>query len=405
LPLHAFFILSLFALGACVGSFLNVVIWRLPRGQSIVFPGSHCPSCGRGIRWFDNIPLLSWLLLGGRCRYCNVRISPRYLLVELATALLLVGLYVAYYVAALRAGMGSLPESWPIYLSHATLLCALLACSVIDIETFHVPLEVCWFATLVGLVVAGTSPRPDLLPAVSPVTGAACVGGAAGLAVALLLLHRGWIPRSFIDADPQGRDEMDKDLPVGAATETDRSRPKGVGITAGQGVSPRREVLKELLFLLPPILAAVIAGLAVSRIPAVHRAWLGLYALGDGWVGRHLAGLLAGVFGYFVGALWIWGIRIFGTLGFGREAMGLGDLHLLAAGGACAGWIVPSAAFFLAPFFGLAWAVALLARKGERELPYGPWLSLGVAAALVLQDKILQLIDHYMHMMQQVPGQ
>jgi leader peptidase (prepilin peptidase)/N-methyltransferase len=73
-------------LGALIGSFLNVVIHRLPLGESLVSPGSHCPSCGAPVRAFDNVPVLSWLLLRGRCRSCGVGISPRYPVVELLTA-------------------------------------------------------------------------------------------------------------------------------------------------------------------------------------------------------------------------------------------------------------------------------------------------------------------------------
>ena len=72
-----------FAFGACVASFLNVVIWRVPRGESIVSPPSHCPTCGAPIRWFENIPILSFLALRGRCANCRKPISPRYLFVEL----------------------------------------------------------------------------------------------------------------------------------------------------------------------------------------------------------------------------------------------------------------------------------------------------------------------------------
>jgi leader peptidase (prepilin peptidase) / N-methyltransferase len=74
--------------GLCVGSFLNVVAFRLPRGESLVSPGSHCPGCGTPVRAYDNVPLLGWLLLRGRCRSCGERISPRYPLVEALTALL-----------------------------------------------------------------------------------------------------------------------------------------------------------------------------------------------------------------------------------------------------------------------------------------------------------------------------
>jgi leader peptidase (prepilin peptidase)/N-methyltransferase len=73
-------------LGAPIGSFLNVVVWRLPRGESIVSPGSHCPACERPISFYDNVPVVSWLLLRGRCRHCGTRISARYPLIELLTA-------------------------------------------------------------------------------------------------------------------------------------------------------------------------------------------------------------------------------------------------------------------------------------------------------------------------------
>lgn len=74
------------ALGAVVGSFLNVVVYRLPREQSLVAPGSRCPTCQHAIAPFDNVPILSWLILRGRCRHCGARISPRYPAVELITA-------------------------------------------------------------------------------------------------------------------------------------------------------------------------------------------------------------------------------------------------------------------------------------------------------------------------------
>src|SRR5918996_4542495 len=73
-------------LGAIIGSFLNVVVWRLPRGESLASPPSRCPSCGNRIAPYDNVPVVSWLLLRGRCRHCGARISPRYPLIELLTA-------------------------------------------------------------------------------------------------------------------------------------------------------------------------------------------------------------------------------------------------------------------------------------------------------------------------------
>ena len=74
--------------GLCIGSFLNVVIYRLPRNMSLAFPGSHCTTCDYELKWYDNIPVVSWLLLGGKCRKCREPISPRYTVVELANMVL-----------------------------------------------------------------------------------------------------------------------------------------------------------------------------------------------------------------------------------------------------------------------------------------------------------------------------
>ena len=83
-------------LGAIVGSFLNVVVYRLPRHESLITPASHCPRCGTPVKPYDNIPILSWLLLRGHCRSCAAPISPRYPLVEALTAALCVGAVLAH---------------------------------------------------------------------------------------------------------------------------------------------------------------------------------------------------------------------------------------------------------------------------------------------------------------------
>ena len=76
---------ALGALGLCIGSFLNVCIYRLPRGESVASPGSRCTSCGTAIRWYDNVPVVSYLVLGGKCRACHARVSSRYVWVEILT--------------------------------------------------------------------------------------------------------------------------------------------------------------------------------------------------------------------------------------------------------------------------------------------------------------------------------
>lgn len=87
---------ALFVVGLIFGSFLNVCISRIPRDESVVSPPSHCPRCGAGIHWFDNIPLLSWVLLRGRCRACDDRISLRYPIVELLAGILFLSCYAVF---------------------------------------------------------------------------------------------------------------------------------------------------------------------------------------------------------------------------------------------------------------------------------------------------------------------
>ena len=94
-----------FWFGACVASFLNVVIWRAPRGESIVSPPSHCPKCNAPIRWWQNIPILSWLALRGRCAACKAPISPRYICVELLGGLLFLAVFLKYNPLAVNESL------------------------------------------------------------------------------------------------------------------------------------------------------------------------------------------------------------------------------------------------------------------------------------------------------------
>lgn len=87
------FIVLAFVSGLCLGSFLNVVLYRLPRGMSIVAPRSFCPNCRHQVRWYDNVPVLSYLILRGKCRDCGAKISWRYPAVELVTGLVITGIW------------------------------------------------------------------------------------------------------------------------------------------------------------------------------------------------------------------------------------------------------------------------------------------------------------------------
>jgi leader peptidase (prepilin peptidase) / N-methyltransferase len=132
-------LLPAFCMGLTVGSFANVLIYRLPRSESIVFPGSHCPHCGRAIRPLENIPLLSWIMLGGRCRGCKERISFRYPLIEfLSACLALVSVKIfGFTYAGFAYGM---------------LFIALMALVVIDLEHWLLPFAITLPTALIGLI-------------------------------------------------------------------------------------------------------------------------------------------------------------------------------------------------------------------------------------------------------------
>ncbi len=143
---------AIFIFGLCVGSFLNVCIHRLPKGQSVVTPRSRCPGCGKPIAAWDNVPLVSYLLLRGRCRHCRAPISVQYPLVELATGVALLMVYIRYDVS---------PEG----LKAALLAAALIVLIVTDLRERLLPDRVTFPGMAVGLLFALWIPVGDGLAA------------------------------------------------------------------------------------------------------------------------------------------------------------------------------------------------------------------------------------------------
>ena len=429
-------------IGACVGSFLNVVIYRLPAGQSIIGFGrssqrSHCPKCGHNLAWYDNVPVLGWLWLRGRCRYCRAAISPQYPIIEAITGVLFSAWFYVAYMTDLR------PEfAWPgpadtaiIFAVTLALIGSLVAATVIDARLYIIPLEIPWFVTVVavlllplavalspgavvnvevapmardGLILSEAERLPPEIPgvlgevaevriaahgfdaAVVPVTAAPLVsskataaglGGIAGLIIAIVLMKRRILPRSF---------EEDVVPVPGTPGVAGEAKPQAAGPENAHGTPeewlahphPRREILKECGFVAFPIAGAAVGTLFITDAAVLPAA---LNVLG---------GVLIG---YLGGGAVVWATRIFGTLGFGKEAMGLGDVHLMAAVGAVCGWEVAVLAFFVAPFFGLGWAIASIgaARMLKREvraIPYGPHLA---AATLVVMAVRHPLVAYF----------
>lgn len=137
----------LFLLGLSVGSFVNVLIYRVPRRESVFAPPSHCPNCDTRIKWYDNIPLLSFVLLRGRCRACQERISLRYPVVELSGGVLFVAVFFKI------AGISSLPLTYPVIAELAAgllFVTVLLAIAYIDAEHQIIPNRIMYPALILG---------------------------------------------------------------------------------------------------------------------------------------------------------------------------------------------------------------------------------------------------------------
>ncbi|RKY31972.1 MAG: prepilin peptidase [Candidatus Omnitrophota bacterium] len=141
-----------FIFGSIVGSFLNVCIYRMPLGKSVVWPRSHCPKCGKKIPGYDNIPFISYILLKGRCRFCHEKISPSYLIVELLTALMFLALF------------DRLKLTYEFFI-YTVFACSLIIATFIDIKHRIIPDEISVGGIIVGFLLISitgftVNPRP-----------------------------------------------------------------------------------------------------------------------------------------------------------------------------------------------------------------------------------------------------
>lgn len=353
------FLLALF--GALIGSFANVVIYRLPRGESVVFPRSHCPNCGHELGALELVPVVSWASLGARCRVCKNGISARYPLVESLAAF-------GFFVLALRYP----PETQGFTVFPLLVLFVLLVTlSAIDIDTRLLP-DVLTFPAL-GVAFVGTlfyAPGSGL-PTLPGALYGACLG--AGL-LALLNRTGALLLRRLGDTKerlwPVGMDQVN----VAALTGT-FGWPFGfVGAAASLAVN----VLTGRTLRLPePLLYGLwlVAAVALSvLLPDPLRAVSGSLVAAGG------AALL--------GALYWW-LHDLSNLEAAEEcfedepvAMGFGDVKVAGVLGALLGAQNLLVALLLAFLFGAVGGLIGKALGKGRVVPFGPYLALGALAAL-----------------------
>jgi leader peptidase (prepilin peptidase)/N-methyltransferase len=316
-----YWLIVVFILGTMVGSFLNVCIARLPLEKSILWPSSRCGSCLQRIRWYDNLPLVSYLWLRGRCRNCKARFSIRYFLVELLTGAGFAGLFYLEVVRNLHGWppfdkttfdikIGWYPlQWWAVWLYHAILFSFLMAAAACDLDGREIPLPLTLTGTLIGLVGATLMPWP-------------------------------W-PWTMAD-HPFPRNPLRPDAPP----------------TAMDWTSP-------------------VGGLKLGAYP--WPVWGPLPA----WLepGDWKLGLATGLVGALVGTFMMRGVAFLFSRGLGREALGLGDADLMMMAGAFLGWQSVVVAFFLSVLPALVFGLIQVAVKRDNELPFGPSLAAGIMMA------------------------
>lgn len=369
-----FVLVFLGILGGIVGSFANVVIFRLPAGKSIVFPGSHCPSCGHRLTPLELIPVVSWLIQRRKCRACGAPISARYPLVELLTAAGFVGIGALF---PLEASFTALPL--------LVVFAMLVMLAFIDID--HKLLPDALTLPAIAIALAGTFlyAGPYDLPGFREALIGAAVGAGA---IALINRIGSLVLRRFADTGerlwPIGFDQVN----VAALGGALGGWMFGIGAAAASVLL--NLVTRRTLRLPEPFVYGfyLLALLATSLNPFVDI----FEAFGGSFIAAGAAALAGAV------AWWIADL-VRGEAEPAEEAldpddeepiaMGFGDAKLAAVLGAVLGWEELLVGIFFAVVAGAIGGVAGRVMGGDRLIPFGPYLILGAIAAFLFGDAIL----------------
>jgi len=365
------FIAALF--GAFVGSFLNVCVHRLPRNESVVHPPSRCYSCGARVRWYDNLPVIAYLILRGKCRWCGAGFSPRYLIMEVVvsvlTALTAWAVVSGFIVPAPWFALAGVPE-WMAQAATVAVMCALVwfltVSTLIDLEHLIIPDELTKSFQLVAPLLAmitvtnaafgwdarGWLVQRDLFDVVTmqPSLFLYRVLGIAGIALVMLLLTvplAKWIYSSF--------------CPEGERWRPEDHRGFRVGVLWFAAVTALTSFFLMLL---------VMAGTPITLSLA-------------GGLGQALLGSLAGWWSLYA-------VGLLGTMAFRRNAMGFGDVKFLAPIGAFLGPVGVMYAFLGAATVGAVVGLPMYVLTKRSQIPFGPYLALGSVLALAFGPQVHQ---------------
>jgi leader peptidase (prepilin peptidase)/N-methyltransferase len=366
---EAFLTLAAASLGAACGSFLNVCIYRLPReGLGIARPArSFCPACKAQIAWYDNIPIFSWLWLGGRCRACRAPISLRYLLVE-ALAAMLFAVIARHYILDLGG-------SWGGCAVLLALVSGLIVAAFIDIDVRLIPDEI----TIGGMHL--------LLPAVVlfPDLHLSYPDGSIARLLAALEPHfrraGEWLPGG---------------LAAGAPLATLVIAAGAFFFAAGSWLYflYRRRFLPEE----PRRLRDV----SLAGLIAASTGGLAIYLLlrPDGALSPRVFSLLAALLGMATGAGLVHLVGVVGSRVFRKPAMGFGDVKLMGLLGGFAGWWGALAGFFVACMLGSIIGIGRWMIYRDRYLPFGPFLATGCLFLILWPGAFLSAVEWYFGLFQ-----
>ena len=377
-------------LGLLIGSFSNVLIWRLPRRESINFPPSHCPTCDHSLAALDLVPVLSWAALGGKCRSCKAPISVRYPMVELITGAAYALLSVVFPFSQVGAGLIGL----------CLLFTLLLVASVIDQETYTIPDEISLPGAALGLLFGLLHARPkdglgfgaDTLPVFAEAVRGMLLG--AGLLITIDLFGS-WVirrlrERSFPEA-PLGFQQIALSLLAGAWLGPWAGIAVGA-VSAAVNLAFRRTVrIPEWLTLGGTLLSLILigSGVAAALSPGLITLAPGLIMMVQGALAA------AGGMALLCGLYW-WLTPIITRQAedtsddYDASAMGFGDVKLAAMIGAFLGWERLVVAVVFAVVAGAVLGVLQLLIFKENRLKFGPYLAIGAVLALLFGSQLVQ---------------